>query len=86
MTELSSIIKSVELLKSKAGGTAASFIEIRDNGSETIVGGNYAGLLQLALDLLVLADQCTNGSHAHIDQFSSADVAERPLVLRRSEP
>jgi hypothetical protein len=86
MTELSSIIEAIEILKSSAGGAAASFIEVRDNGSETIVGGNYVGLLYLARDLLVLAEQGGDGSHVHIDQFSSADVADRPLVLRRVTP
>ena len=85
MTELSAIIESIKLLQSNAGENATSFIEIRDNGNEVIVGGNSVGLMQLALDLLVLADRATKGSHFHIDQHSSADFAERALVLRWSE-
>ena len=85
MTEISAIVETVKLQYGNAGGAVASFIEIRDNGHEVVVGANRAGLLQLAVDLLVLADRGVKGSHVHIDEHSNADVAERALVLRLSD-
>jgi hypothetical protein len=84
MSDMSAIIKELESQLAGAGGASHAFVEVRDNGSEVILGGNRAGLLQIALQILALADQGFEGSHFHLDEQSGADIAERPLVLRRS--
>jgi len=84
MTNISTAVKAIESQLTNAGGVSQSFVEVRDNGSEVILGGNRAGLLQIALHILALAERGTEGSHFHLDPHSGADVAERPLVLRRS--
>ena len=84
MTIIAEAVKAIESQLVGVGGASEAFVEIRDNGHEVILGGNRAGLLQIALHVLALAEQGTEGSHFHLDAHSGADVAERPLVLRRS--
>ena len=53
----------------------------RSSGDETVLRGNAAGLVQVALDALVLANSGKTGSHVHIDAASNADYAEGGLVI-----
>ncbi|MFC0682919.1 hypothetical protein ACFFGH_34255 [Lysobacter korlensis] len=84
MREITDAVAIIEAKLSELGGFASSFVEVRDNGREIILGANEAGLLQLTLHLLTLAGSNADGSHVHLDEHSGADVAERALVLRRS--
>jgi hypothetical protein len=84
MSDIVAAVKAIESQLTEAGGASQAFVEIRDNGSEIILGGNRAGLLQIALHILALSEQGIDGSHVHLDEHSGADVAERPLVLRKS--
>ena len=84
MPQISDAAAIIEALLAELGGPASTFVEVRDNGHETIVGGNSPGLLQLALHVLALAGKDGAGSHVHLDEHSGADVAERALVIRRS--
>lgn len=61
-----------------------SYIEVIEGDQETIVGGNAAGLVQLALELVKLAQKTAIGAHVHIDGASIADVSEKNLVFRLS--
>jgi hypothetical protein len=85
MNDLANVLSAIEALHASAGGASESFIEVRDVGQEIVLGGNRAGLLQIALYALSLADR-VEGAHVHLDAHSGADVADRPLVLRRSAP
>ena len=83
MSDLQAIIAAVEQLR-LAYPAAESFLEVRDNEREVVVGGNESGLLDLALHALRLAAAKAPGAHVHIDEHSGAAAADKPLVLRRS--
>ena len=84
MTDIKAVLREISTKLATLEDLEGSFIEVRYNGSETILGGNRAGLLQIALQALALAENGKPGSHFHIDQNSLADVAECPLVIRMS--
>jgi len=84
MKDIASAITTIQSKLADAGGASRAFVEIRDNEREVILGGNRAGLLQIALYALELAQKDVVGSHIHLDEHSGADIAEKALVLRRS--
>ena len=84
MTVIKAAIQEIQAQISSLADQEDCFVEVRDNGVETILGGNRMGLLQIALQVLALAEKDIPGSHFQIDQHSLADVAERPLVVRRA--
>ena len=79
MTNLTAIIE--KLREAAKEGAAESYLEVRRSGDQTLLQGNAAGLLAVAIDALVLASSGTVGSHVHIDAASNADYAEGGLVV-----
>ena len=84
MREITDAVAIIEAKLSELGGCASSFVEVRDNGHEIILGANDPGLLQVTLHLLALVGNNAGGSHVRLDEHSGADVADRALVIRRS--
>ena len=84
MRDIKTAIQEIQAQIAALADLEDCFVEIRDNGVETILGGNHTGLLQIALQVLALAENGVPGSHFNIDRHSLADVAERPLVVRRA--
>jgi hypothetical protein len=82
---MTTIQKAIEALSSaekidSPEFAAASYVEVRRNEHEVVLGGNREGLLWLALHCLKLAEQ-QRGSHLHLDEVGT-DVCECPLVIR----
>ena len=84
MKNIATAITAIRCELVAAGGDSPAFIEVLDNGSEIILGGNQSGLLQIALHAMSLAAEGVQGSHFHLDEHSGVSIADRPLVLRRS--
>jgi hypothetical protein len=80
---LCDVISDLESLEATSGTTAVSnsFIEVRTNTDETVVNGNRDGLIQLALQLLRLAESESLGAHYHLDESSIADAADTNVVF-----
>ena len=79
---MKSLAEIIDNLREAATEAAThSYLELRRSGDETVLRGNAAGLVQVALDALVLANSGKTGSHVHIDAASNADYAEGGLVI-----
>ena len=79
MNNLTEVID--KLRQAAAEAASDSYLEVRRSGDETVLQGNAAGLLHVALDALVLASSGKVGSHVHIDAASNADYADGGLVI-----
>lgn len=79
----SNVISNLESLEAASRPTAVSnsFIEVRKNAFETVVSGNRDGLIQLALQILRLAESESLGAHYSLDETSIADAADTNVVF-----
>ncbi len=79
---LRNVIAHLESLdEASTSAVSKSFIEVRKNAFETVVSGNRTGLVQLALQLLRLAEAESLGAHYHLDETSIADAADASVVF-----
>lgn len=81
------VLQTLQALDDAAttAGIWNAYIEVWRNEHELVVGGDRAGLIHLALQMLSLAQRGTPGSHIHIDESSGADRCAVPLVVRYAE-
>lgn len=89
MNNLRKLISELESFAARnlSSGAGNLFLEVRKNETETVIAGNRDGLVEVALQLLRLAESESCGGHYHIDESSIADMAETNVVLSyKQEP
>jgi len=52
------------------------------DGNTTIVSANKAGLISLAKNLTLLADELS-GSHIHLDDYNSLEEGSSELIIEK---
>lgn len=61
-------------------------ISVEQSNNETLIRGNKAGLISIAIQLLSLAqDNVPIGTHLHYDEHNSLEIGSKALVIEKNE-
>lgn len=85
---MQNILEELRKLDAQAlkGDVSSHFIEVASAHGETVISGNQAGLVHLALQILMVAEKGQEGGHYHLDEASMADRAEVGVVFALKSP